>query len=479
MQVALWAIALVPLLGFWLYGLFDIDEGFYAAITQEMIWRRDLIIPHYNGEPWFEKPILLYWLAVPSVLAFGESVGPRLPSVLAFALVLVTTYGFVRLKLSEAAAGLSMLVLATSLLPVAVSRMMMTDSLLMGSLALALYSLFLSLTGQPRWRWLAGLSLGVAVLAKGPVGVALFAFVAIAMAVRDPGTRGGWRGGWLGFFVLFALVVGAWYIPAYLREGDRFVQEFLIEQNVGRFSGGDEAHTLGGVAGWIFYLPVLLVGMLPWSLWLPKAWPTAHRVTDENESLLRLCAWWAVGVLGLFTISAAKLPHYILPAMPPLAIIVGVKLAGSSFELRARHLLLPGIVSVVLLGLLNGGLWFYYQQGHAEVHALTREARSLAGGAVVSAYQMPRRQEDRGTGTLKVQETSHPSIVFYLGREVLKTDSFRELLAESGEVWILTRKGRIDAEEKLAAGAAGRELVQVKTETPQSDYALWRLAAKA
>ena len=73
--------AALPFLGFWLTGLTDLDEGYYGAVAAEMNRRGEWLIPFYNGSPWFEKPILLYWLAKPSLMLFGEVVGPRLPSV--------------------------------------------------------------------------------------------------------------------------------------------------------------------------------------------------------------------------------------------------------------------------------------------------------------------------------------------------------------------------------------------------------------
>ena len=76
-----WFFAALPLVGTWLYGLFDLDEGFYAAVTREMIIRGEWITPYYNGAPWFEKPILLYWLAKVTVMVFGDF-GARLPSIL-------------------------------------------------------------------------------------------------------------------------------------------------------------------------------------------------------------------------------------------------------------------------------------------------------------------------------------------------------------------------------------------------------------
>ncbi|HZH99303.1 MAG TPA: hypothetical protein VEX38_10055, partial [Fimbriimonadaceae bacterium] len=118
------AVAIFPLLGFWLYGLFDLDEGFYAAVSWEMMQRGEWITPYYNGNPWFEKPILLYWFAIPSISAFGEEVGPRLPAVLAT----VSLYGvcgiFLARCVSLTAGRLCVLILGSCLLLVGVGRMM-------------------------------------------------------------------------------------------------------------------------------------------------------------------------------------------------------------------------------------------------------------------------------------------------------------------------------------------------------------------
>src|SRR5580693_6722422 len=76
-------LAILPLLGWWLYGLFDLDEGFYAAVVAEMNRRGEWITPYFNGHPWFEKPVLLYWVAKPCLALFGGEFGIRLPSILA------------------------------------------------------------------------------------------------------------------------------------------------------------------------------------------------------------------------------------------------------------------------------------------------------------------------------------------------------------------------------------------------------------
>jgi 4-amino-4-deoxy-L-arabinose transferase-like glycosyltransferase len=72
--------ACLPLFGWWMTGLFDVDEGFYGAVVAEMNRRHEWITPFFNGQPWFEKPILVYWLAKPCMMLFGPNFGPRLPA---------------------------------------------------------------------------------------------------------------------------------------------------------------------------------------------------------------------------------------------------------------------------------------------------------------------------------------------------------------------------------------------------------------
>ena len=121
---------MLPFIGWWMTGLFDLDEGFYGAVVAEMNRRGEWITPYFNGHPWFEKPILTYWVAKPFLWLFGDTVGPRLPSVLATAATIGVVIWFARRHLSDLAAAGAALILSTSLLFVALGRMLMTDPLL-------------------------------------------------------------------------------------------------------------------------------------------------------------------------------------------------------------------------------------------------------------------------------------------------------------------------------------------------------------
>lgn len=442
-------LAVLPLLGFWAYGVFDLDEGFYAAAAGEMLRRGEWVTPLYNGQPWFEKPILLYWLAIPSIAVFGENIGPRLPSVLCSLGTLALVFWSARRWLGNDAARTSVLVLGSSLLAVGIGRMMLADPPLILFLSAALLLFWASLVDPARrtaWRTGAAACLGLAVLAKGPVAGLLFLAIIAATFWREPALRPDFRGGWPAGALVFAAIVSSWYVPAYLANGSVFVEKFLIEQNVGRFTGGDAAHTIGGPLNWVFYVLILLVGMLPWSLWVPVSWPR-RTATGDGEAFRRYLGTWALVVFVFFSLSGAKLPHYVAPAIPPLAILVGARLALRRPE---RWPVGPAVACLAVGLLVHSAFVLYYGGGrvgsldvpgfHQEVHDLVRWVRDREGA--VAVYQMSRREADRGTGTTRLRETAHPSVFFYLRRNALDTDDLEALLAAPKPLWVLTRVGR-------------------------------------
>lgn len=287
--------------------------------------------------------------------------------------------------------------------------------------------------------------------------------------------------GWIVGSLVFLATISLWYVPAYLTNGQIFVQKFLIEQNIGRFTGGDAAHSIGGPANWLFYVIILLVGFAPWSFWLPKAWPRRAEGLDASSLLRRFCLVWALVVVVFFSISGAKLPHYIAPALPPLAIIVGTFLARRNNQ-RAIPLG-PAVACGVVAILANAAFWVYYHGAtfgqtsipgfHEEVHDLARWVKAQGGD--VAVYQMSRREKELGTGQVKLRETAHPTLLFYLDKNVLDTDDLQKLLNAPKPVWIITRRNRITDEDRKAIAEAGRTLETPETPTRQDLYRVYRL----
>ena len=470
-------LAVVPLLGWWLTGLFDLDEGFYAAVVAEMNRRGEWVTPYYNGQPWFEKPILLYWLAKPMVAVFGDMVGPRLPSVLSAIGCYLLVAWYARRRMSEEAAAWSVAVLGSSIIFVALGRLMMTDMPLLLAFSGAMLAFWESLVGNPRWRLLTAALLGVAVLAKGPVALILFALIAGWTFYREKELRSRFRGQWLVGTLILAGVVATWYVPAYLANGDLFVQKFLIEQNVGRFTGGDKAHTIKAAWAYVLYIPVILVGMMPWSFWIWSAWRGARFATtdqsnisasnveggmeNQTQSFHRFLCAWAMIVFLFFSVSSAKLPHYVLPVFVPLAMLLGSHFARRWRLETPKSLALPIAWTLAVAILVNGGiLWWYQASGQAEAHAFARYIRDNSLHQVprtVAVFQMSRREKSLGTGRPKLQETSLPSMLLYLDATVNEAETAQEVV-EGKSHWLFTRKGRITPAVKTEFEGLGAKL---------------------
>jgi 4-amino-4-deoxy-L-arabinose transferase-like glycosyltransferase len=469
----------VPLLGWWLTGLFDLDEGFYAAVVAEMNRRGEWVTPYYNGQAWFEKPILLYWFAKPAVMVFGDMIGPRLPSVLSAIGCYLLLVSYARKRLSEEVATWSVIVLGSSLVFVAVGRLMMTDMPLALTLTAAMLTFWESLRGNPKLRLATAALLGIAVLAKGPVSLILFALIAGWTYWRERDLRPAFRGYWLPGTALLFAVIAVWYVPAYLASGQLFVQKFLIEQNIGRFTGGDKAHTIKAAWAYILYIPVIFIGMLPWSIWLWKAWPRkdSHFVEGEgggkergfqvdvagssDPAFLRFLAAWAAIIFLLFSASSAKLPHYVLPVFPPLALILGIYFAKKWHPLTPKKLAFPIAWVLVLAIVANGGfLWWYQKSGQMEAHAFARYINDNSLHNIpksVAIFQMPRRKKELRTGTAELQETSLPSLLLYLNATVNEAETPQEVV-DGKSHWLLTRKDRITDAVRSEFAALGKKL---------------------
>ncbi|MEI8282150.1 MAG: glycosyltransferase family 39 protein [Armatimonadota bacterium] len=411
--------ACLPLFGWWMTGLFDVDEGFYGAVVAEMNRRHEWITPFFNGHPWFEKPILLYWLAKPCMMLLGPDFGPRLPSVLCTIGLFVVSGYFVKKRYGAAAQSFTIVCLGMSVLVLGLGRQMMTDAALNLALTTAFLSFYESLVGDRRWRILTAFCLGLGVLAKGPVALILFVLVAVVALWRDKSIRDQIKGYWMVGTAVLAATIACWYVPCYLANGQDFVQKFLIEQNIGRFLGGDKAHSLG-LIGLPLYIPIVILAICPWG-WIERK---AFSKANVDDSYARYLAVWAIVIFVFFSISGAKLVHYVLPVIPPLAVLAAKKMTFQP-KFAWRPEILMGI-SIFLLLVLNPLQQFaYVKSGQNEAQYLVRKHPEIE-----VLFQLGRRDQALNTGTTKLNETSLPSLIMYLNHTVVETDDENGLLVE-------------------------------------------------
>jgi 4-amino-4-deoxy-L-arabinose transferase-like glycosyltransferase len=369
--------------------LFEPDEGRNAEVAREILLLDDWVTPHYDFIPRLDKPIFFFWLVAFSFKLFGLSEwSARLPSVLAGLGCLSLAYILARSMFGRWAALWSVLILLTCVEFFALSRIVILDMTL---------TLFLSLTLAFFWfgHLSAGRSkrtlfllmyaaMGVATLIKGPVGFMLPAAVIFFyllfsrkwIVLREMEILSG--------VPVFLLTVGSWYVavelcnPGYLRH-------FLWEENLARFATTRFKRS----EPWYYFIVVLVAGFFPWTVLLPIGIADLRKRSLTDEQLF-LILWIALPFF-VFSLSASKLPHYILPLYPPLAILVGAMIAKVFTDSSAKIswvLSLPATSFFALASmavLLIIGADFLPDQIQAHVHAVfPRTPISLAVGLLVT-----------------------------------------------------------------------------------------------
>lgn len=373
------------------YGLFDVDEAIFTQATVEMRHSGTLSMPTYNGEPRYHKPPLIYWVQDGFMSLLGEDslYAARLPSALgALGTLLVLGLGVTYLTGSRRWGLMAAAVMGLNLSFLVVGRAATADGLLnLTSVMLALWVVHVMFPGSRvldkgeeavdaalltarirkvaaratarRHQWLvSGFLAALAFLAKGPVAwipAALMVLVVLAFRRDRAGT---WRqlapvkAGMVALLLLLP-----WVGLLLVQFGAGFFYDFFIQQNLHRYAGG-LTNTQSDSP--LYYLAVLLFGFFPWVFVLPKAVTltlkggirrvrTALNGDDPARVLPYLALVWAVGYIVFFSFSQTKLAHYIVPAYPALAILVGAVLAQRPrFRLSTFTALLGGMFGILL-----------------------------------------------------------------------------------------------------------------------------------
>ena len=353
-SLRVWLLAIPVLYFLYFFGLTNVgllgpDEPRYAAIGREMAHSGDWITPRLWGEPWFEKPALLYWMTGAAFqLGLSEDLAPRLPVAAISVVFLLFFYWALQREFGQAAAVYATAVLATSDGWLSLSHIGVTDLPMSAAFSAAmLLSLGWLERGERQWLPAAAALLGIAMLAKGLVPLVL----AVPLACM------GWRRllDWFRPQVAgaFAIVALPWYVACYLRNGRPFLEKFFWEHQVERFRTSELAH---GQPFW-FLVPVLIAALFPW---IPALVPLARR-SLYSDARRRFLLIWVLFGLAFFSASANKLPGYVMPLVPALAALAGIALAeyqGARWVLAATTALLAfvGPITAILPDALSAGI---------------------------------------------------------------------------------------------------------------------------
>ena len=335
--VALAACALIWFVGLEYRGLFMPDEGRYADIAREMLDSGDWVTPRLNGLKYFEKPPLQYWATAGAFALFGhdEWTARLWPAVTGLLCVAFTAFAAFRLAPGSSWI-LAALGLAGALGFFLGAQFLTLDMGLTFFLTAAMLGFALSLraTSPPRaqrnWMLLAWAATACAVLSKGLVAIVIPGLaLAVYMAVeRDLSPLR--RMHWIPGLALFAAIVLPWFAMVQARNPE-FFRFFFIHEHFERYLL-PEHHRPGP---WWYFVPVLLVGLLPWTPAVPSALVRGWKApAEEGFRLDRFLVIWAAVIVVFFSASRSKLPGYILPAMPAIVLVFARHYAALGERLR-------------------------------------------------------------------------------------------------------------------------------------------------
>jgi 4-amino-4-deoxy-L-arabinose transferase len=303
--------------------LLDPDEGLHAAIAQEMVERGDYVTPRFLGEPFLDKPVLFFWAQAASLRLFGGSEAAIRGVGLAFAVFGALVTGWAGRRMFGNGAGMvASVVYGTMALPLALAQAAVHDVALVPWVVLAVLAFWEARCAQAAratlgWSALAGLWLGLAVLTKGLVGVAIVGVAVCAWLTWRRGLRWTLLAGGILSLVVAAAVAAPWYL-AMERANPGYLRYFVVERHFLGFATSSQPH---GDRPWWYYLPLLVAGGLPWAGWIRGGTAPPAGETAGARDARRLAWSWLAGGWAFLSAASSKLVTYLLPVFPPLALL--------------------------------------------------------------------------------------------------------------------------------------------------------------
>lgn len=412
----LWLIAALFTLAW--FGVLDYrhlvasDEGRYAEIAREMYATGDWLTPRYNGYKYFEKPPLQGWMTAIAYTLFG--VGDwqsRLWTALTGYVTILAT-GFTAWKLVGGTRGafvgwVTAILLASSPMWNIGGHFNTLDMGLSSILSCALFSLLLAqrtgltIKTQRNWMWLCWALMALAVLSKGLIGIVIPGMVLVVYTFSSRDWTLWKRLHLVSGLVIFLLIASPWFVLVSIKNPE-FAHFFFIHEHWDRFTKDD--HNRKGPL--LYFVPLILVGFLPWLAQLGQgllsAWRDRRGTSGEATELsattgfrpLWLCGVWIVMIFLFFSKSHSKLPGYIMPIFPAIALLAGMALStafarmSTTGDNRGWKRQLVYLTLLVLIGFI--GVPYAYQLGHAPYEQLEYQqyAAWIAAGLVIALAMM-------------------------------------------------------------------------------------------
>jgi len=341
-------------------GLYTSDEGRYTAVANEMIRSGDWLHPHLHFEhPHWTKPPLTYWAIGASIKLFGhKEYAARLPGALAFCVTIILVYLIGRVFL-YCRPWVAPLIYGSCLFPFVASNIVSTDNLLTMWVSAAVFAFVKAEWGANKrmhtvWILMMWFFFAMAFMTKGPPGLLPLLAIGIYIWVTQRRDRYGKLAWFLGA-ALFLIVTIPWFAIV-IHDYPELTSYFFKNEIIGRVSGQHHrnSHWYGAI---IVYLPVLLLGTLPWTYWIIRdGYRGIKKLVQNGPGSLaslpdhtRFLLLWFVCPMVVFVIARSRLPLYILPLFVPISLLSARRLSKCSFLWTTQRIKLIGVWLVLLL----------------------------------------------------------------------------------------------------------------------------------
>ena len=400
-SVEIWPVPLlliaipVLFLGLAANSIWDANEAFYVETPRQMVTSGDYLNPSFNGLPRFNKPVLSYWVVAGFYHLFGVSVfAERLAMAIGALGILIGAVLIGRALRSGATGALAALLLVTAPRIVFFARRIFIDVYLALFMTLAL-ALFVLAERYPEHRrrclLLMYVALGLGVLTKGPIAIAIPALACLVWLVTE-GRRRDISRLMLptGTAIVLAIVL-PWYAAIYAQHGWEYIRFFFIDENLGRYA--TSFTTERSPAFFVFAL--LGDVLLPWAPLIAIPLLTAWRrpaSDDPSGPIRRLLWWWVVTTVVLFSMSASKEDLYILPAIPAAAVLVADLLVRTGYGAAHRGVrVVLALLACVAIG-IGVLIAAYFTSGHYKISSAYLVTGILVAGGLVALVQLARQR---------------------------------------------------------------------------------------
>ncbi|MEP7116042.1 MAG: glycosyltransferase family 39 protein [Acidobacteriota bacterium] len=356
--------ALTFVVGLGAPALTDSDEAFYGEAAREMVESGNWLTPYYNYEPRFQKPILYYWATAATFVVTGATEwSARLWAALSGVALVFVTAGLARRWYDDDTALLAGAIVATSFGYVALGRMALPDLPLAlavtATIACCLVAIGDRVPRPRRWLVAAAVAAALGFLTKGPLAVVLPGAVVLPIVMIERRASRLRPVDVVVAAAVFVVVAAPWYLAMWATHGSAYMQSFFVGDNLERFA----TDRFNEPRAWWYYGPVVVGGVAPWAPFLLLGLGSSVRVLTGRGgpgSLETRLVIWMLMPLVIFTLSVGKQPRYVLPLLPPIAMLLAHAIVERTQARRG----------------LDGGL--YRQQPDRGL-----QAASMASGAIL------------------------------------------------------------------------------------------------